>query len=621
MIGQLLTGRYLVLKKLGGGGFSETFLARDKYLPHHPLCVVKRLKLSPNSTISAETSQRLFDMEAHILDQLGQQHDQIPTLFAYCHEQEQIYQVQEYIEGENFGNWIARKRCLTPKAAIELLSDVLPILEYIHARQVIHRDIKPSNLIRHQRDGKTVLIDFGAAHLLSDPNSVKPDEELLLAIGTPGYMPIEQQEGTSQFNSDLYALGMSVIHLLTGANPKQFQPDLISGELDWQTSLKKPLDPKFTTVLDRLVRINPRDRYQQASDALAALEALSLEGQPRRWLPTSKGLVRRMLKPAAAIVLVSGLIGGWRYYQEPAGVVLERLGGIWSGQPKVRLTLLHNLRMQTAIDRMLIAPNSQILITAGADRVLRLWSLSQGTLLRSLLTSSPVTALGMSRDSRFLVSGSADRTVRLWDVDSGKLLREFKAQSAITAAAIDPDAQTVVAGGKDGTLRLWDLQTGTLRQTLKATAEVTAVTYGAPDRLISASSDRQLQVWDAGSGQLRRTFSGHTSTVVGLQAVDDQTVMSFSKDQMLVWNLQREELVRVFSGKTTALTALLDDEQMISVDDDGSLRIWTRKTGWQSRTIAGKWRNLQAAISSNYRYLVCWSPDQKLRVWQVSGME
>ena len=101
MIGQLLTGRYLILEKLGAGGFSETYLARDKYLPHHPLCVVKSLQLSAGSTISPEAAQQLFETEAKLLEILGQQHTQIPTLLAYSHEQEQSYLIQEYIEGES----------------------------------------------------------------------------------------------------------------------------------------------------------------------------------------------------------------------------------------------------------------------------------------------------------------------------------------------------------------------------------------------------------------------------------------------------------------------------------------------------------------------------------------
>ncbi len=90
MIGQLLTGRYLILEKLGVGGFSETYLARDKYLPHHPLCVVKALQLSSSNALSLETAQQLFETEARLLESLGQHHTQIPTLLAYSHENDQL---------------------------------------------------------------------------------------------------------------------------------------------------------------------------------------------------------------------------------------------------------------------------------------------------------------------------------------------------------------------------------------------------------------------------------------------------------------------------------------------------------------------------------------------------
>jgi serine/threonine protein kinase len=641
MIGQLLTGRYLVLKKLGVGGFSETYLARDKYLPHHPLCVVKWLKLSPNSTISQETSQRLFEMEARVLDQLGQHHDQIPTLFAYCQEQDQVYQIQEYIEGENLGSWITQKRCLGSEAAIALLSGVLLVLDFIHSHHVIHRDIKPSNLIQRSRDGKAVLIDFGAACLPSDTKCrTQADDEALFAIGTPGYMPDEQLEGISQFNSDLYALGMSVIHLLTGVNPKQFQPDPISGELDWQTSLSQSIDTKLIAILDQMVRINPRDRYQHASEVLSALEVLpgapSAEDTRRwsvpRWQPGSANISaallqsrQKILKPAIAIALVAGLAGGWHYYDlsQPMATMITQLNGMLSRQPEIHMTLLHNLPIQSAIDQMLIAPNNQILVTAGADHVLRFWSLSTGSLLKSLPgRPHTITTLGMSRDSKLLVSGSSDGTVQMWDMGSGELLREFNRQStAVTAVAISADAQTITSGSKDGTLRLWNLQTGTLLQTLTVPNKVvTAIAYSStPDRLVSAG-DRQLQVWDLRTGQLRRTFAGHTSPILGLQVVDDQTVMSFSKDQTLVWNLQQEELVRVFAGDSTnPITAALNTQRLLSVEDNGSIRVWTRKTGWQGMTIPGKWKNLGAALSLDHRYLVCWSPDRKLRVWQVDG--
>jgi serine/threonine protein kinase len=278
MIGQLLTGRYLILEKLGAGGFSETYLARDKYLPRHPLCVVKRLRLSSNHSISPETAQRLFEMEASVLERLGQHHTQIPTLFAYCHEQEQVYLVQEYVEGENLGRWFAQGQRLSSKTATKLLRELLPVLDFLHSRRVIHKDIKPSNLIRRKRDGKVVLIDFGAACILPEYPSHSPaeSEDLSLVIGTPGYMSDEQQQGMPQLNSDLYALGMLVIHLLTGVHPREFKQDLISGEMDWHRYLgEQTVEPKLIAILDRMVRVKPGDRYLLASDVLKDLRTLS----------------------------------------------------------------------------------------------------------------------------------------------------------------------------------------------------------------------------------------------------------------------------------------------------------------------------------------------------------
>ncbi|NJL21846.1 MAG: serine/threonine protein kinase [Leptolyngbyaceae cyanobacterium SM1_3_5] len=322
MIGQLLAERYLVVKQLGSGGFSETYLARDKYRPQHPLCVVKCLKPSAKSTISLETAQRLFDTEARILDALGQQHDQIPTLLAYCQEDDQTYQVQDFVDGESLGGWTTRKRRLTAQGAIALLFNLLPILDFIHSHQVIHRDIKPSNLIQRRSDGKIVLIDFGAAFwkTIAPPDH---DAETALAIGTPGFMPDEQQVGQVDFSSDLYALGMSVINLLTGLTPLKLEYDSITGTLDWQVDLYEALDPKLTAILERMVQPIARDRFARVADVLAALEAVPGFGKhkaQRRWSMSAwqrsfsrvEAQAKRAWKPAAAVALVA-FAGGWLF--------------------------------------------------------------------------------------------------------------------------------------------------------------------------------------------------------------------------------------------------------------------------------------------------------------------
>ncbi|HEY9658676.1 MAG TPA: serine/threonine-protein kinase, partial [Allocoleopsis sp.] len=555
MIGQLLTGRYLILKQLGAGGFSETYLARDKYLPHHPLCVVKWLKPPSDGTISRDTARQLFETEAQILGQLGQQHAQIPTLFAYCCDADQAYLVQEYIEGINLGDWVAQGRRLSATGAIELLLEVLPILDYIHSQQVIHRDIKPSNLIRRHSDGKMVLIDFGAACFLSAPDAGSQVDPPSITIGTPGYMPDEQQLGMSQLNSDLYALGMLVLHFLTGVKPSQFQQDLISGELDWQAYLQgQTIAPDLIAVLDRLVRTHVHDRYASAAQALESLRTLINTRKPKQKPKVKQWLVPRRRHwfwekiPAITGVLLLGIAGGsyWTHLNANAYSV------------DVQLSLLKDVSLPFRVVKMVISPDEQFLVTAGNDQSLWAWSLPDEKKLKSLSgQTASVTALDISQDSRLLVSGASDQTIRVWDIATEHLIASFVGQSGITAVAISPDAQTVVSGSQNGVIQFWDLSTQKLLRTLVVpNTAITALTYGmTATQLISASSDRQIQAWDLQTGKLYRTFAGHTAAVLSLQAIDNHTFLSFSEDRTLIWDLKDEELMQVCANKTVESVA------------------------------------------------------------------
>jgi len=630
MIGQLLTGRYLILEKLGAGGFSETYLARDKYLPHHPLCVVKALQLSSGNTLSLETAEQLFETEARLLESLGQHHTQIPTLLAYSHEDEQSYLIQEYIEGESLSKWLACGKRLTTQAAIKMLSELLSILTYLHAHRVIHRDITPSNVIRRQRDGKLVLIDFGAACQLPEATETSASDERPLAIGTPDYMPDEQYAGEVQLNSDLYALGVLVIHLLTGVHPRQFQRDLVSGQLDWQRHLpESAIDPGLVMLLNRMVQIDFRDRYQQAEDVLADLQALPHKKYFRQPDITNwQGFVAKRLAPAVAGVML-GVVG--IRYTQAHGQQTE----LWFSQlsqhfhpSNVHLTTVRDVSVQPGIDRLTIAPNNRIFVTAGSDHVLRVWSLTTGAMLKALSKhTTTVTALNISQDSKLLVSGGQDGTVYLWDALSGRFLRSFEGhRQPVTAVAISLDGSTIVSGCKEGKIRRWDAQTGIRMQSLKlSNGEVTALAYGATsDRLISASSNRarslsQIQIWDLNTGNLARTFAGHTAAIDGLKVIGDQMLFSVGKDQALLWDLKREELATVFpKNSANAITASFNAQNIVTVHDNGSLRVWMRKAG---QLVQGEssalGQNLGVALSPDHRYLVSWRADQRLRVWQL----
>ena len=269
-----LGGRYKVISKLGAGGFGETFLAEDLHLPGNPLCVVKKLKPQTTESETLSMARRLFDTEAKVLYQLGN-HEQIPRLLAHFEDNQEFYLAQELIEGEPLSHELVGQPWSEDRV-IALLEDVLEVLAFVHEQNVIHRDIKPPNLIRRRRDGRIVLIDFGAVKQVSsqvvDPETGQTN--LTISIGTKGYMPNEQLAGNPRFSSDVYAVGLLGIFALTGTQPKRFSEDPETNEINWREHTRQ-VSPELGAILDQMVRYDFRDRYPTATEALLAIRTLT----------------------------------------------------------------------------------------------------------------------------------------------------------------------------------------------------------------------------------------------------------------------------------------------------------------------------------------------------------
>lgn len=272
---QLLNDRYQVIRTLGAGGFGETYLAEDTYMPSKRRCVVKQLRPIQNNPQIYQLVQERFQREAAILEELGGATDQIPALYAYFVADSQFYLVQEWIEGDTLTAKLQQQGLLSESAVQEILVNLLPVLEYVHSQRIVHRDIKPDNIILRHRDGKAVLIDFGAVResmgtVVNSQGNVTSS----IVIGTPGYMPSEQAAGRPVFSSDLYSLGLTAIYLLTGKQPQQLELDSQTGEIMWR-EYASHISPVLASVLDRAIAYHPRDRYSTARAMLDDLQSLS----------------------------------------------------------------------------------------------------------------------------------------------------------------------------------------------------------------------------------------------------------------------------------------------------------------------------------------------------------
>jgi serine/threonine protein kinase, bacterial len=268
----LLRDRYRVFKPLGQGGFGATFLANDQALPGEPSCVIKQLRPSGNTPHVLQMARELFEREAKTLGKIGN-HPQIPRLLDYFEEQEQFYLVQEYISGDTLQEEVKHNGILSETGVKQFLSETLPLLQYIHERKVIHRDIKPANLIRRSQDARMVLIDFGAVK--NQVSQAVPSQSghtalTAYAIGTPGFAPPEQMAMRPVYASDIYALGVTCIYLLTGKTPKDLEYNSTTGEMMWESVVQ--VSNHLTNVLKKMLEMSVRTRYQSAKEVLRALE-------------------------------------------------------------------------------------------------------------------------------------------------------------------------------------------------------------------------------------------------------------------------------------------------------------------------------------------------------------
>ncbi len=323
----ILDSRFLPQRPLSRGAFGTTFQARALNSPLKLQCVVKRLQppLHLNSNQLAAAT-RAFRREADVLNSLGDRHPQIPTLYAYCvlhvpdvaqnlgqiassesegvfseiaakpQVQEFFYLVQEFVDGADLRQEIATRGKFSEAEIVDVLQQILPVLQFIHDNGAIHRDIKPDNIVREtavgEGVGKLFLIDFGAVKQVAAGVSAQSS----IVFGTQGYAPPEQVSGEPVYPStDLYALGVTCLYLLTGKRPQELME---SPTRRWNWRVWAGASDRLAAILDRMVMPSPGDRFESAAGVLAALAGEMATGAIA---PAGNGISAQQTRAAARI--------------------------------------------------------------------------------------------------------------------------------------------------------------------------------------------------------------------------------------------------------------------------------------------------------------------------------
>ncbi len=241
------------------------YRATDMRLAETP-CAVKEILDTVLEGQDAEYIKSKFRSEVQALSRL--QHSDIPRVRDFFENEGSLYIVMDLIEGESLDDELQRclkdtQRPLDPELVVVDILQVLEVLEYLHNHQppILHRDIKPANLLRERRSGRVKLVDFGLActHQPGRSNTM---------VGTPGYCPVEQMQGRAEIRSDLFAVGVTLHQLLTGARPRSLQVYPLLQHLP-------EADPELARIVDRATAFRAEDRYSHAGAFRADL---------RRWL-------------------------------------------------------------------------------------------------------------------------------------------------------------------------------------------------------------------------------------------------------------------------------------------------------------------------------------------------
>ncbi|MBW4619479.1 MAG: serine/threonine protein kinase [Cyanosarcina radialis HA8281-LM2] len=629
----LLGDRYRAIEAIARGGFGRTFFALDEQKPSKPPCAIKQFLPQAGNQQYAQKAAMLFHQEALRLDELGK-HPQIPELLAYITQSSRQYLVQEFIEGQNLAQELVVQGCFNEIKIQQFLQDFLPLLQFIHSKQVIHRDIKPENIIRRSyptsdlQKTDLVLVDFGAAKFSTPTGLARTGT----AIGSIRYIAPEQAMGKAIFASDIYSLGVTCIQLLTNTDPLELY-DTSIGEWVWRQQVKdNSLSDRLEQIIDRMLENATNSRYHAVEEILGDLQAVKTV-----IFASGRSLPNPLPNPALSSPSQFNSTLNTQHSTLP----------FW----RCTRTLTGHTNWVNAIA---FSPDGEILASGSADKTIKLWRVSDGELIHTFKGHSrSVRTVAFSPDGQILASGSADRTVKLWQVPSGKLIGNIKWHSGwVNAVAFSPIPSTLLSSvftnGKtkgvgtvglgiegilassssDCSIAFWEIKTGKLLHTISGHSRAVTAAIYSPDGevLISGGDDRTIKFWQLSSGRMQRAIAHHLGWINHLAISADGQILASATDNKAIelWQVSNGKLLQTLTDNSCAVYGVAfspDGNLLASAGDDRTIKIWQVSSGKLGQTLTGhSYSVYDIAFSPNGQTIASCSGDKTIKLWRCDSV-
>ena len=658
----LLPGRYRILRLLGESASSKTFEVQDGEM-------LKVLKVLLNCD---RQSVRLFQQEARVLSQL--QHPGIPKIYSQGYytilsknsQEYLLYLAIEKIDGLNLEEWLKQRnnQPISQNHAINWLKQLVNILDQVHQQKYFHQAIKPSNVILRP-NGQLVLINFDNARKISDNYTAKVrGKENPHSMMSEGYMPLEQIKGKPVPQSDFFALGRTLVYLLTGKSPNSFPARPYAGELFWRTSANQ-ISKQLADLLDRLMSPLPENRPANTQIILQDITKIEAEISAEKTKKLSENnrikladrsillplhliqiqtlknqnfskLVNQIL--AVSSILILGFTANeiYDYWQERYDDRSYNWNQKTIERPQIANAAenLYGREISNSlfgylsrVNALAFSPDGEMLAIGSGDDTIKLWYLKKGKNIQIFWWNnlSGVNAIAFSPNGQTIASASTDNTIKLWNVSTGELRHTLQGHAGwVSSVAFSPDGQTIASGSDDNTIKLWNATDGQLQGTLRGHTDwVSSVAFSPNGKtLASGSFDNTIKLWNPVTGELQSTLISNSLRVRSIAFSPDGKMLASGTGEGTIelWNLITGKLEKTLPGHEKAITAIAfsPDGQKIASSGDSVVKIWGTKTGFLLENISGHLDTVDAiAFNPRHPILATGSDDKTIKIWPI----